>query len=439
MNSLTEATQEFECSPVPDSDTVSGWQISLVKVGGVIALPAFVLGAELGASLGLVRAFYSMAVGGLILTAVAALTGTVAARSRLTTTMLTQFAFGRLGSRVVNAVLVITMLGWFGVTASLFGVSLDSAIGRMTGVSAGATPYTILGSLLVIATTVFGFSALKKLAELVVPMLVLFLVTIDSMAMRQTSWGAMLASRGTGTSFGLAVSAVVGGLIVAATVFPDMCRFARSPGDGRLAAVMGFAAAVPVVLIMTTIPSVATGKKDLITVMLDLRVAIPAFCVIVFAAWTTNSTNLYSSSLGLSVIFPRVARWRLCIVAGAAGTAMAVSGILDHFIPFLILLSITIPPIAGIYVADFFFVRRGRYDVEDLVCNAPYSVPAFTAWILATTFARLTSKGILTATGISALDAVIVAFGAYAAIMLPMRRAGASGLGRHTSSPRSEQ
>lgn len=435
MNSFTEATQDFERSPVPDSDTVSGWQISLVKVGGVIALPAFILGAELGASLGLVRAFYSMALGGLILTTVAASTGTVAARSRLTTTMLTQFAFGRLGSRVVNAVLVITMLGWFGVTASLFGVTLDSVIGRMTGGSAGVTLYTILGSLLMVAPTVFGFSALKRLADLVVPMLVLFLVMIDWVAMRQSSWSALFASHGTGTSFGLAVSAVVGGLIVAATVFPDMCRFARSPGDGRLAAVMGFAVAVPAVLIMTTIPSVATGKKDLIAVMLDLRVAIPAFCVIVFAAWTTNSANLYSSSLGLSVIFPRVARWKLCIVAGAVGTAMAVSGILDHFIPFLILLSITIPPIAGIYVADFFFVRRGQYDVKDLVGNAAYSISAFTAWILATTFAWLTSKGILTVTGISALDAVIVAFVGYGAIMLPMRRAGAAG---HHPSPRSQ-
>jgi cytosine permease len=417
MTTFKQVTQDFETSPVPDSDTVSGWQISVVKIGGVIALPAFLTGAELGAKLGLVHAFYSMALGAFILAIVAALTGSVAAQSRLSTSMITQFSFGRLGSRAVNAVLVVTMVGWFGVTASLFGVTLRNVMSNVAGLTSGVITYTILGSVLMITTTIFGFKALKRLSDFAVPVLFLFLVIVDVLAARRSSLTEVIAYRGTGLPFGLAVSAVVGGLIVGATVFPDMCRFARSSGDGRLAAALGFAVAIPVVLMMASFPSIATGQRDLMVIMANLGAGIPALCVIVFAAWTTNSANLYSSSLGLSVIFGRVARWKLCIVAGVVGTAFAVSGIADYFIPFLLLLGITIPPIAGIYVADFFIVRGQKFAMEDLAVLPTYSIPAFAAWFLAATFAYITSKGILTATGVPALDSAITAFFVYALIM----------------------
>lgn len=421
MSSLEKATEDFEHVPVPDSSTVSGWKISVVKIGTVIALPAFMTGAELGAALGLTNAFLAMVWGGLILGVLASFTGMVAARSRLPTSLINQFAFGRLGAKVVNAVLAISLLGWFGVTASLFGKTLGDVLAVTFGFDIGAEVYMALGGALMVATTIFGFDALKKLSSFIVPVLFISLVGVVFLSVQKTSFDQMLAVRGTGLSFGLAISAVVGGLIASATIFPDICRFARNTSHALLAAAIGFVVAIPAVLIMGAIPSVATGENDLFRIMMNLGLTVPALIILVFAAWTTNSGNLYSTTLGLTGIFSRTAKWKLCVAAGTIGTIFAISGISDNFIPLLVILGIALPPVAGIYVADFFLLRGQIYDLDDLDRRPAYSIPAFTVWAVATAIAFATSRGVLTITGIPALDSVGIAFGLYVLLMRIVR------------------
>ncbi|HEY8352238.1 MAG TPA: hypothetical protein VIK87_06820, partial [Sphingomonadales bacterium] len=80
--------QEYSRSEVPASATVSGFHIALVKIGVLIALPAFIMGAELGFTLGLARALLAMTLGALVLAVLSMLTGTVAAKSRLSTSLI---------------------------------------------------------------------------------------------------------------------------------------------------------------------------------------------------------------------------------------------------------------------------------------------------------------------------------------------------------------
>ncbi|HJR30193.1 MAG TPA: cytosine permease, partial [Pseudomonas sp.] len=49
-------------------------------------------------------------------------------------------------------------------------------------------------------------------------------------------------------------------------------------------------------------------------------------------------------------------------LAGAViGTLLALLGMYDMLVPYLILLGTVIPPIGGVIMADFFFRYRGRY------------------------------------------------------------------------------
>jgi cytosine permease len=421
MKGFEQFTGDYERAPVPDSATVNGWQLSIVKIGNVIALPAFMLGAELGAGMGLANAAVSMIVGGLILAVLAGLTGTVAARSRLTTSMITQFTFGRHGARIVNLVLAVTCIGWFGVVTSLFAQTLMGVLGELADIGSGRSLHIVLGGTLMTLTTIFGFAALRKLSNLMVPLLLAFLVMVNVSAMRADTIAGLLSYSGTGLSFGIGISAVVGGLIAAATLFPDICRFARSTPHALLAATNGFAIAVPVVLLMGTVPSIAAEHKDLFVIMTALGLGIPALIIITLASWATNATNLYSSSLGLAIVFTRIARWQLCIAAGVIGTALSMSGISDYFLPFLVLLGIAIPPIAGIYIADFFLICRQRYALEMLDARDAYCLPAFVAWLAASSLGWATANNVLTVSGIPALDSVVAGFLLYAFLMWSRR------------------
>jgi cytosine permease len=400
---------------VPASATVSGWHIALIKIGVLIALPAFITGAEIGTQMGLPRAALSIVIGGAVLGAIGLLTGTVAALSRQSTALLVRFSFGTVGARIVSTVLALTLLGLFGLTAELFGGSLSRAIETATGVTIGKAPCIVMGGLLMTVTTIFGFRGLQRLADLAVPVLFAGIAAVCYLAVRDVEAGVLVAIPESAESYGIGISAVIGSLAVGVTILPDLARFARNAVHARWAAVGTYSLALPMVLLLAAVPGVAVGEPDLILIMSGLGLGVPAFLFLVFTAWTTNSGNLYSSTLSLASLFARPHFPLLAGAAGAIGIAMALLGIGSIIIPLLVVLGITIPPVAGIYIADFFFIRGRRYDEDDLNCLPAVAWPAFLAWLLAIVVAFLAARGLIRLSGVPAVDSIIISFIAYVA------------------------
>ena len=414
MSRLQALTQDYNRTPVPDGKTVSAWHIALIKIGIVIALPAFFTGAEIGVAMGLADACLVIVVAAFLLALLAAMTGTVGACSRLSTSMILQFSFGRVGAKFVNLILAATLLGWFGVTTALFGHTLnDLAVSTLNSRPAPVL-YMFLGGMLMIVTTIFGFKALRKLSDMVVPLLLAGLVAVSYVSSRQAELHPVLSVPGDGSlSIGLGISALVGGMVVGVTIFPDLTRYAHSPGHGQAAAGLSYGLGVPLVLIAVAIPSIITGEKDLLLIMLSLGLGISSLMLLVITAWTTNAGNLYSSSLVLATLFQAVDKWKICIVAGLIGTVLAVSGITDYFLSFLLLLGVCIPPIAGIYLADFYCVRNKQYDLNRLEQFPAIHIKAFLAWVIGISVASITSRDMITLTSIPSCDAIAAAFSAY--------------------------
>lgn len=406
MTSTAIESNEYSSKPVPTSALVSGWQVALVKLGAVVALPGFVIGAQVGNTLGLKLGAISILIGGVVLMSIASLTGAVGAKSRLPTSLITQFAFGRLGGRFVNAILASTLLGWFGVTAEIFARGVEGTLASLGILPWPVQTYAILGGVLMVATTAYGFSALRRLSDVTIPLLLIVLLLAAHRSLQSSSLTELVAHSGSSENLGLGVSAVIGGLAASICVFPDLCRFARSGGHALVASGLTYTVGLPTVLILSAIIGVQTGSQDLIAMMVTLGLGVPALLLLIFKAWTTNSANLYSASLGLTSIFRDTPRVMLVTGAGAAGTALAVFGITNFLIPFLLVLSVTIPPVAGIYVVDFFLIRRRSYAVEEMATLPAMSAQAFFAWLVAIGVAASAIRGVITLTGIPAADAI---------------------------------
>ena len=75
---VTYVSADSVHQPVTDENTVAWWRIALVKIGVIVALPAFISGAEIGLALGLQRTLHVVLVSALILGLISALTATVA-------------------------------------------------------------------------------------------------------------------------------------------------------------------------------------------------------------------------------------------------------------------------------------------------------------------------------------------------------------------------
>lgn len=406
---------DFSIDRVPESETVHGLRVALVLIGIAITIPAFLTGAELGLAMGLKQASVVIPAGSVFLCVIGCLAAVIAAQSRLTTYMIIQFSFGRSGAKLVNGVLSITIFGWFSVTASFFGESIQQAMISIWDLPSSLNLLIVLGSVLVIITTVFGFKAIDKLALLAVPLLFAALVALAYLALRDTSLAQLQAYTNNTMTLGEGITAVIGGFIVGAVIMPDYCRYVRNTRHGVLAAVLHFGVAYPLILLMLALVSVHTGEKSFIAVMAALGLGVTGFLVLVFATWTTNTGNLYSNSLVLKTIFTSVPQWLLVVLAGVMGTTLAVAGITEYFIGFLLFLGISIPPIVGIYFADYFFVHKRNYRVELLGQQPAIAYPAFLAWLVATGAAYAATRGWFTLTTIPSCDAIVIAFCLYLA------------------------
>ena len=108
----------------------------------------------------------------------------------------------------------------------------------------------------------------------------------------------------------------------------------------------------------------------------------------------------------------RTERRRTITVIGAAiGTLLAVLGMYEWLIPFLILLGTFIPPVGGVIMANYFVTWRGRY--ADLGSTA---LPAFN--VIGLIAYALGSLVAYTSNWIAPVVGVLVAAASYALLAL---------------------
>jgi cytosine permease len=106
--------------------------------------------------------------------------------------------------------------------------------------------------------------------------------------------------------------------------------------------------------------------------------------VLVAATLKINDWNLYSGSLGLANFLDtgfskKIHRALLTLVVGILGTVLSALGILQHFIGFLTILGVAVPPVASIMVVDYFILRTHRRELDESRSNRllPPRVPSW--------------------------------------------------------------
>jgi cytosine permease len=392
-------------------------RLVLIYLAVMIALPAFVMGAELSHALGASDMVWATLGGGLILAACAAVCGAVGARTRHTTYELIVDAFGTHGARLANVVLGLCMLGWYGVIAMMFGHALS-----MVSPALAHAPMWLLvsaGCVLTTLTAVAGFRALDALSMVTTPLKLVLLVWTFAAALSGGMGPVWAFAPMTPLALGSGVSMVAGGLIVGVVVTPDMCRFASSPWRAALACALAFGLGFPAVLLLSGLPSLVSGERDLVKIMLTLGMGLPALLIVALTAWSTNAYNLYAAKLIAQTLRPRQPSWQLGLLAGVLGAALGLAGISDLLFPYLLLLGMFIPPIGGIYVLNHLLGNRaGGTPVH-------WRADSLLAWAAGSGWAALAPRWGLALTPVPALDAIAVAAVAY----VLLRRSGWQWLG----------
>ena len=414
MNDTEELLEDYTSQPVPE-DKLIGWcGLALIIISVFISLPAYLQGIQLGQALGFHKSLTAFVVGSIILMVIGCFCGIVGARTRLSTYMLTPYTFGTKGAKFVNLVVSVTIFGWFGVVLAEFSDAVFASL-QMLDIhfSNNLTLFSAVGCFLMLATAIFGFKGLNILANLVTPLLLFSSIMVIYLSIEAVGFTTISTPRTQAIDLGNAISTVVGSMVIGMVIFPDYSRYARSAKHAVFGATFSLAF-LPVFLLSAAIPTLATGETELVNIIVAMGFGLSALLMIIFAAWTTNSSNLYTATLSLSTVFKPKKSWHLTVVCGFCGYVIAVLGLSDHLIPFLILLGIAIPPIGALYVVNFFLFNNGSYTSSLLNKSPSICCRAFIAWGVACAFAYFSANGWVTLTGIASIDSILIAaFGYY--------------------------
>ncbi len=403
-------------TPVADAETVSGFQVGIVIVGISITLPLMYSAGELVRGIGLSQAIIAAVTGALILSLMSVPAAVVGARTRLSSYMIVEHTFGFAGAKFVNFWFGLFLLGWYAVTAELFGRTLFLAAGELTSLALDEWVYTVISSAVVTVTTIYGFKAIDRLALVAVPFLLLALIVVAVISLNQTSFSDLLLIEAQGISMPTAISAVVGAAIVGVVLMPDLTRYTRSTRDCVAASFIGQGGGITVAFVLGMIPVLVWDELEPMSYMFIMGFGSFALAVLVFATWTTNVVNLYSTALAARASVPLGDYRSLVIVGGIVGTIAALAGIADHLIDFLIVLGLLVPPIAGVYLCDFFVLKRTDFSAARLDNRPALKVNALIAGIGSGVLATWMYYSDLSLTSIASFDSLVISIVVYLAL-----------------------
>lgn len=397
--------------------------IALVMIGGTIAVPGFLMAAQIASGAGFDNAVVGFIVGCQILAVLGILTGSVGRVSRLSTYMVLQFSFGTAGYRVPNTVIAAVLCFWFAILCRLFADAGAAALASMTGWIVEPELLATGGGILMVLITIYGFKALDRMSRVVVPLMAVILV-----------WGLLRSTVGADTSdldaatartmtLGTAISAVIGAYSGGIVTLPDYLRYARSLPAASVAIYAALGISFPLVLLATAVPSLLAGTSDLIAVLIASGLGLGALVVLLFSTVTSNVGMLYSASLSLSASLKRFSFSKAAILLGVLAVLISNFEVIDLFVQYITFLGISIPALAGIYVCDFFIIRRRRYDLQALPTLPKIHLPAFVAWTVGFLMGLLTVLGIFSLTRVPAIDSILAAAIVYCALTWRSRTA----------------
>lgn len=356
---------DYPTTPVPTDNQRSTILITVTSAAWIIAVTTLFTGGSLAENLSLTDSSIAIVIGLGLIFIIALLMGLLGAKYNISTAMLSRATFGEIGAKVLGAVLAITLgIGWFAWQVSFFSLTLY----EMFPNSWWATQQISMiwaGSIMTL-TALGGFKWLSRLSIVAVP-LVIAVCAYGIFAATGATPNLNIDQQINDFTIYSGITAVVGSVIFGAVVLPDISRYSRSYVRGGLAVSLGYVLAGLLTMyagayMVSSVSVEAIGNTaNIPAVMKSLGLGLWAFIVILFAQWTTNDSNLYSGSLGLSVV-TGIRKEFLVIAMGITGVAIAWSGIQGLFVSFLILLGTFMPPVAGVLIADYYLINQPESD-----------------------------------------------------------------------------
>jgi putative hydroxymethylpyrimidine transporter CytX len=356
--------------PIPKEErNLGGWDFFLLWAGAAISL-AEIWAGSLVVPLGLGLGLWAILLGHLIGNTPFALGGLIGSRWGIPTMVSVRPSFGIRGSYFAAALNVIQLIGWTAVMLIVCGQAAD-AISKFYGFS-NLNLWIILSGVVTTLWAVVGHRFWKWLQRISVFVLLILCLAMTYIVFQEYGWGTLSQIPRKGDfPFMIGMDLVIAMPISWLPLVSDYSRFATDSKRSFWGTWIGYFIVSSWMYLIGLMATLATQSPDpsgvVMNLMLKFGWAIPALIIVLFSTFTTTFLDIYSTAISSLNIFPKLGERTGIWIGGILGIIVAIifPALLDYE-HFLLFIGAMFCPLFGIVLVDYFLIRRGVVDLEDL-------------------------------------------------------------------------
>ena len=389
------------------------YHFAALWVGMVMCIPAYMLAASLiDGGMSAMQAIMTVFLANMIVLVPMLLIGHAGTKYGIPYAVLARASFGTSGARLPALMRAIVACGWYGIQTWFGGQIIYTLVGVMLGHPLGGESITGLGinGAQLICFLLFwaiqfwyifhGMESIRKLETYTAPLkIVICFVLLAWVYNKAGGFGpiwdqpSQFVEGGAKAGqfwlvFWPSLTAMVGFWATLALNIPDFTRFAKSQKDQILGqsiglpVPMGLLAALAVIVTSATV--VLYGKAiwdpvDLASKMTGIAVLIALIILLIDTVSVNLAANLVGPAYDFSALSPKLISYKTggyitAFIAIAMMPWKILATTQGYIFIWLVGYSALLGPIAGILIADYYFIRRTQLDVDQLYLeNGTYS------------------------------------------------------------------
>jgi cytosine permease len=365
---------DYPLIEVPKSKRRGLLPMAFILLGFTFFTATMWAGGTLGTAFSFFELLLVILVGNLLLGTYASCLAFIAYKSGLNSVLMGRFCFGEIGSKLSDFILGFTQIGWYAWGTATLAIVLLKVTGTP---DAWQTPLMVLFGMAFCITAMIGFRGMDMLSRVAVPaMLIFILISLYTGLVDVGGVSVLFGIEPTQSlSFTAAITIVIGTFVSGATQATNWSRFAKSGKIAIWATMAAFFIGNGLMVLTGALGTLIYQQADIVDVMLAQGFVVLAVLMLFLNIWTTQDNTIYNFAVAGCNLLRTDKRRTITVIGAAIGTTMAVFGMYNFLIPFLVLLGTFIPPIGGVIMADFWLRHKGQYP---LLANA--QLPDFN-WI----------------------------------------------------------
>ena len=384
---------EYGSSNVPQTERKGIKSLVFIWIGYLFTVTIMSAGGNIAnGSTNFIQSLEAVYVGYALLFIIAYGISLISMKTGLSFGLLTRYTFGNYGSKIISLFVTLTLMGWFSINCDIVGSMTNILFPQING-----KIITILFGLLFTLSALKGKKAMNKIGLLATALVGLIGVLAIVIGFKDASklGGIFNITKESTRTFNELVTISVGSVVCGCIAWaPDVMRFAKDKKTILSTMGIGLGICGPFMLLIGIIGMMVYGKYDIALILQEQGFLAYAWIALIANVWSTAQGNVYSSSLNLTNIFPKINRKYFVYIFGGLGTILALFGIYKNFSSWLSFMATIFPPLGGVIISDFIFYWKKDFpQLKDIRKNIRFI--SFISFIIGILISKIVNVGIV--------------------------------------------